>query len=467
MTNHSRKYSIVPAAAIAMIAAFAIADPAQATEIGSVAAANQRIDGTPPGQSSRVLQLGNRIFADELIVSSDIGSGQFVFLDQTTLTVSPGSEILLDRYVFDPGSGSGEIALTLTKGVLRFIGGKVTKTGEATVNTPHATIGIRGGIAAITVGQEGTNAVFLAGVNMCVRGKTRDLCVTRPGGMVTVKASEDSGPQGGGGQVGGTGDTTAPAQEAGSDVGEPEYVGVASPEQIGLIYTSTNTGGDGGTTQPMQPEVVASASFSAGLPDVGAESPSAPSQPPVSTQGDEQQPDETQFESQSDVTTEAKSEPETTPTSMPPDEIIDGFMGGVKSDISTLGTSGFATFAGTATASISQVGEGGSTSFTQSGGYFMSYDFGEREGAATITGIAGTNFTAVVSQANAPAGEHFGGALFDGGNFSQVGTIDGAFFTNGGDTSAATAGSFGFTRQLDGSVQTGDGTFQADKLNQN
>lgn len=460
MTHNSRKYSMVPTAAAVAIAALAVAAPAQATEIGSVAAANQRIDGTPPGQPSRTLQLGNRIFADELIISSEIGSGQFVFLDQTTLTVSPGSEILLDRYVFDPGSGSGEIALTLTKGVLRFIGGKVTKTGEATVSTPHATIGIRGGIAAITVGLEGTNAVFLAGINMCVRGKTRDLCVTRPGGMATVKSSQSSG-----GQGGGTG--AAPAQQAGSDLGEPEYAGVASPEQIGLIYSSTNTGGGGGTTQPMGPEVVASASGSAGLTGVGAESPGASSKPPVSTQGNEQQPESGEFESQSDVTTEAKSEPETSPTSKPPDEIVDGFMGGVKSDISTLGTSGFATFAGTATASISEVGEGGTVNFQQSGGYFMSYDFGEREGAATITGIAGTTFTAIVSEANAPAGEHFGGALFDGGNFSQVGTIDGAFFTSGSDTSAATAGSFDFTRQLDGVVQTGDGSFQADKLNQN
>ncbi len=258
---------------------------AQGTDIGFVAAANPRIDGTPPDAETRILKLGMNIFQNEFISTSKIGSGQFIFLDQTTLTVSPGSEIVLDRYVFDAASGYGEIVLTLSKGVLRFIGGRITKSGEGVVITPHATIGIRGGIAAITVSEVDcpplrqdctrTSAILLAGASMTVKGESKTIVVTRSGGMVTVQSDAPA-----------SSDTAAATEPAATEAGEPEF-SIATAEDIDGIFESTDTGGDGGATDPPDPVIVAAVASDSGLTEIGAEAPGAAEDPPISTGGEE------------------------------------------------------------------------------------------------------------------------------------------------------------------------------------
>ena len=86
--------------------------------------------------------------------------GQLLFVDQTTLTIAPNSEVVLDKFVFDPDRGTGEIAISLTKGALRFIGGKISKNTDAVINTPSATIGIRGGLAVIEIIGDSVRVIF-------------------------------------------------------------------------------------------------------------------------------------------------------------------------------------------------------------------------------------------------------------------------------------------------------------------
>mgnify|MGYP006306407669 FL=1 len=67
------------------------------TEIGSVSAANEQVLGTPPQRDQRVLNLGDAVVLDERVQTTDLGAGQFVFRDNTSLTVWPNSDIVLDR----------------------------------------------------------------------------------------------------------------------------------------------------------------------------------------------------------------------------------------------------------------------------------------------------------------------------------------------------------------------------------
>src|SRR5262249_59651052 len=87
------------------------------------------------------------------------GSVQVLFADKTTLNVGPNSNLIIDTFVYDPAAGTGEMAVSLTKGALRFVGGQLSHQGAATVNTPTATIGIRGGIATIAHRQSGPRAL--------------------------------------------------------------------------------------------------------------------------------------------------------------------------------------------------------------------------------------------------------------------------------------------------------------------
>jgi hypothetical protein len=85
---------------------------------------------------------------------------------RSALSIAPNSEVVIDEFVYNPGEGSGRMVTSLTKGALRFVGGQLSHGGQATVNTPSATIGIRGGTSIITL----TEAININGLLTLVRG---------------------------------------------------------------------------------------------------------------------------------------------------------------------------------------------------------------------------------------------------------------------------------------------------------
>jgi hypothetical protein len=67
---------------------------------------------------------------------------------------------VIDEFVYDPKRQSGQGAASLTKGVVRFVGGKISKIeGGVTVSTPSGTLAIRGGMFLGNV--QGSRGAFL------------------------------------------------------------------------------------------------------------------------------------------------------------------------------------------------------------------------------------------------------------------------------------------------------------------
>lgn len=163
----------------------AIALPTFAQSIGTVATNEPTMTGTPPGGGARDLVIGTGVVQDEVVASSATGRGQLLFLDQTTLSLAPSTVIVLDRFVFDPASGEGQMGLKLTKGALRFIGGTLSDKQAATVITPTATIGIRGSSALVIHFNGETIAIFLAGEELCITTGERQVCTSRKGAVLT------------------------------------------------------------------------------------------------------------------------------------------------------------------------------------------------------------------------------------------------------------------------------------------
>ena len=73
-----------------------------------------------------------------------------LFLDKTSMTNGPNSDLTIDEYVYEPTGNTGKIAATLGKGALRFVGGQISHNGDAEIRTANAVIGIRGGTAFIS-----------------------------------------------------------------------------------------------------------------------------------------------------------------------------------------------------------------------------------------------------------------------------------------------------------------------------
>jgi hypothetical protein len=168
----------------ALIAA-ALALPASAQQIGTVASSEPTLRGTPPGAATRTLALGTGLIADETVASSASGRGQLLFLDQSTLSLAPNTTIVLDRFVYDPASGAGQIGLSLTQGALRFIGGTLSRQQEAVITTPTAAIGIRGSTALVLHHNGRTYAIFVAGRRMCIIVDGTRTCTSRQGGVLS------------------------------------------------------------------------------------------------------------------------------------------------------------------------------------------------------------------------------------------------------------------------------------------
>ena len=159
--------------------------PANAQQIGVVSSLEPSIEGTPPDQQTRVLAVGLDVNANERIVSPPDGRGQLPFSDQTSLTIAPNSELVLDKFVYDPDRDAGEIALTLGKGALRFIGGRITKKTDGIIRTSTATIGVRGGLVLVDLLDEGVRAIVIAAEYVCLEGRTGRHCASRSGAVLT------------------------------------------------------------------------------------------------------------------------------------------------------------------------------------------------------------------------------------------------------------------------------------------
>lgn len=141
------------------------------TQVGTAAAVNTDAFGTPPGAVRQVKLIGDNVVYNERIETSGSGLVQVLLNDGSTFTVGANSDLVIDEFVYDPNAGTGKLVASFGKGVVRFVGGKVSKKkGGVAVKTPVGTIGIRGGIANLNL--EGRNPVFslLFGEDLTFKG---------------------------------------------------------------------------------------------------------------------------------------------------------------------------------------------------------------------------------------------------------------------------------------------------------
>lgn len=125
--------------------------PALSREVGVTSAANPVVEGTPPAAAKRVLYIGTDVFFNERVQTGENGLAQILLLDQSAFTIGRNTDVVIDEFVYDPDTSSGRLISTLTKGTLRFIGGKLSKqAGGVTINTPVVSIGVRGAIVAVS-----------------------------------------------------------------------------------------------------------------------------------------------------------------------------------------------------------------------------------------------------------------------------------------------------------------------------
>lgn len=187
MKGSRMKPIALPMTSAAVLTLTMLSTASLAQDIGTIALSVSQVTGTPPGAATRALRIGSSVVMDEEISTGAASRAEVLFLDQTSLSLGANTAVVLDRFVFDPRSGTGELALGMTQGVLRFIGGTLSDTQPALITTPTATIGIRGSSALISSDGQRTIAVFIAGDELCLtpKGTPNRFCTAQSGGVLT------------------------------------------------------------------------------------------------------------------------------------------------------------------------------------------------------------------------------------------------------------------------------------------
>jgi len=101
-------------------------------------------------------KVGDSVYQGDLVQTGADSAVGMVFTDGTAFNLSANARIELNQFVYDPNGNSNSAFISLAKGTFTFIAGKVAKTGDMKVDTPVATMGIRGTAPHVEISEDGT-----------------------------------------------------------------------------------------------------------------------------------------------------------------------------------------------------------------------------------------------------------------------------------------------------------------------
>jgi hypothetical protein len=101
-------------------------------------------------------EVGDLVYQGDAVATGADGRVGINFTDGTSFNLSNNARMVLNEFVYDPNSTSNATLLSLTKGTFTFIAGKVAKTGDMKIDTPVATMGVRGTTPRVEISDDGT-----------------------------------------------------------------------------------------------------------------------------------------------------------------------------------------------------------------------------------------------------------------------------------------------------------------------
>ncbi|MBV8334863.1 MAG: FecR domain-containing protein [Alphaproteobacteria bacterium] len=138
-----------------------------------------------------VLRAGIDVFANEIVKTAEESAALLVFQDKTELSIGADSEIVLDRFVFDPDPNKSAIAVSILSGVARFSTGVLPKSAY-TIRTPSATMSVRGTTLVITVEQGAPEEKRRRRGGSCADPLVRKTQVDVTNGQVAITAQNET-----------------------------------------------------------------------------------------------------------------------------------------------------------------------------------------------------------------------------------------------------------------------------------
>lgn len=131
------------------------------------------------------LRFQQPVHSEEKVVTEEEEFTQLQFLDESTLYVGANSVVTLDRFVYDPASQLGDATLSFSKGAFRFISGRMQNEEAIRLQTPKASLVIRGTTVTIYLFDDGSELVDVDG-DVLLRGCGAASPISVPSGMAVL-----------------------------------------------------------------------------------------------------------------------------------------------------------------------------------------------------------------------------------------------------------------------------------------
>jgi hypothetical protein len=145
-----------PAPQGAAVSAPAAAQPAADDPIGNVATLTGSATVTR-NNASTPLKLKDDIFLNDVLQTSANSTLGVTFNDATTFNLTANARITVDSFVYEDGGKKNAALFNVAKGTVAFVAAAVAKTGDMTISTPTATLGIRGTTGLVEVPEGATS----------------------------------------------------------------------------------------------------------------------------------------------------------------------------------------------------------------------------------------------------------------------------------------------------------------------
>jgi hypothetical protein len=143
--------------------------------------------GAPPGGSASPLYFAADVYSGETVATPDAGATAVTFQDLTELRLGSSSTVVLDHFVYDPSTRTGDAAINFSKGIFRFVTGDIKNKSNVKLTTPTTSLTIRGTDFKLIVNDAGTIVEVKSGyVEIKPCGGTAETRLVSPGQAVLV-----------------------------------------------------------------------------------------------------------------------------------------------------------------------------------------------------------------------------------------------------------------------------------------
>jgi len=137
-----------------LMASAAWAEIGSVTEVSGIAIIKR-------GKDTIQIAKGTLIETNDKVETKN-GKVKIVFKDDTNVTVTESSSLVIDDFVYDPKSGAGKLGLKAAAGTVRYVSGSIAKDPKnVKINTPTAAIAVRGTDFVMAVSETGGSMIML------------------------------------------------------------------------------------------------------------------------------------------------------------------------------------------------------------------------------------------------------------------------------------------------------------------